>query len=504
MSGLPTGWAFTTLGEVTELKGGLAKGKSRNQRESVRQVPYLRVANVQQGHLRLDEVLTIDATENEIATLRLENGDVLFNEGGDRDKLGRGWVWEGQVAECIHQNHVFRSRPLSPVIDSYFLSYWGNSQDARRYFLEEGKQTTNLASISISKLSSLPVPLPPLAEQRRIVAKIEVLMAHSHAARAALSGIPTLLDSYRRSVLSTAFKGRLTSDWREIHHARIEHSSVLLERIRKEHKASSKGRGKYHNYEPGNYKHDELPEGWVWAKWAEVGLSQNGRAFPSSEYCDNGIKLLRPGNMDVSGELIWTLSNSRSLPARWGNEFPEFIVGPNQLVMNLTAQSLKDEFLGRVCLTGPNDLCLLNQRLARLTPINILPKFCLWLFKSPYFREFVESLNTGSLIQHMFTSQLDNFVIPLPPLEEQEEIVSRIEALLAQMPYTQGQLETQVRNMRTLDQSVLAKAFRGELVPQDPADEPAESLLARMVAVREARGAPSRRRGSSSVKPMLG
>jgi type I restriction enzyme S subunit len=104
---LPPGWAWTTLGEIADLKGGLTKGKRRREEDKLRSVPYLRVENVQRGYLNLDQMKMIEATEAEIDDLRLRVGDVLFNEGGDRDKLGRGWVWQAALPECIHQNHVF-------------------------------------------------------------------------------------------------------------------------------------------------------------------------------------------------------------------------------------------------------------------------------------------------------------------------------------------------------------------------------------------------------------
>ncbi len=90
-------------------------------------LPYLRVANVQRGYLDLSEMKEIEATEDEIADLQLREGDVLFNEGGDRDKLGRGWVWRGELPECIHQNHVFRARLHAGVADPKFVSWYGNS-----------------------------------------------------------------------------------------------------------------------------------------------------------------------------------------------------------------------------------------------------------------------------------------------------------------------------------------------------------------------------------------
>jgi type I restriction enzyme S subunit len=167
---LPEGWTSAPLGRIAVIQGGITKGQRRNSGQTLRPVPYLRVANVQRGFLHLAEIKTIEATAAEIEELRLQPRDILFNEGGDRDKLGRGWVWSGEIAECIHQNHVFRARLCVPDIEPKFVSWYGNSF-GQRYFLEQGKQTTNLASINMTKLSALPVPIPPINEQKRIVAE---------------------------------------------------------------------------------------------------------------------------------------------------------------------------------------------------------------------------------------------------------------------------------------------------------------------------------------------
>ena len=169
---LPEGWVWASLSQISELKGGVTKGQRYKSGLSLRAVPYLTVANVQRGYLDLTKVKTIETTQEKIETLRLIPGDILFTEGGDRDKLGRGWVWKGELNECIHQNHVFRSRLLPNGIRPEFVSWWGNSF-GKDFFDRGGKQTTNLASISLSLLSRFPVPLPPLAEQHRIVAEVE-------------------------------------------------------------------------------------------------------------------------------------------------------------------------------------------------------------------------------------------------------------------------------------------------------------------------------------------
>ena len=169
---LPEGWVWAALSQISDLKGGATKGKRYRTDEVLTEVPYLRVANVQRGYLDLSEIKTIEVTQDVADQLELMPGDILFTEGGDRDKLGRGWIWKGEIDGCIHQNHVFRSRLLLSEVHPEFVSWWGNSF-GQTFFEQSGKQTTNLASINLSVLSGFPVPLPPPAEQRRIVAEVE-------------------------------------------------------------------------------------------------------------------------------------------------------------------------------------------------------------------------------------------------------------------------------------------------------------------------------------------
>ncbi|MGH9686293.1 MAG: restriction endonuclease subunit S [Candidatus Acidiferrales bacterium] len=228
---LPTlaeGWTCSPLGFVADLKGGLTKGQKRKASEILLEVPYLRVANMQRGILDLSEMKTIQATEEEITELRLFPGDVLFNEGGDRDKLGRGWIWESQIQECIHQNHVFRARLIPDTILPKFLSWFGNSV-AQRYFNDEGKQTTNLASLNMTKLSALPVPIPPFAEQGRIVIEVELRLSIIDELKTEVEADLKRAERLRQAILKRAFEGKLVPQ-----DPGDEPASILLNRIRAE------------------------------------------------------------------------------------------------------------------------------------------------------------------------------------------------------------------------------------------------------------------------------
>jgi type I restriction enzyme S subunit len=201
----PQGWCWATLESIARVTGGLAKSGSRVANSPMREVPYLRVANVQRGYLELSEIKTILATEKDIADLRLVPGDVLFNEGGDRDKLGRGHVWNGEVPEAIHQNHVFRARASQHHVLPQHLSMCGNGYGGD-WFSEHATQSVNLASISLSTLRKFPVALPPLAEQHRIVAEADRRLSLIRVAEAQVSANLARAQRLRQSILQAAFR----------------------------------------------------------------------------------------------------------------------------------------------------------------------------------------------------------------------------------------------------------------------------------------------------------
>jgi len=206
---VPDSWTWRRLSDVSDIRGGIQKGAKVKAGDVLRDVPYLRVANVQRGWLDLNEMKLIGATEKKIAELRLEPGDIFFTEGGDIDKLGRGWIWEGQIEECIHQNHVFRARLRDSHFEPKFFSWYGNTIGAA-YFLSGGKQTVNLASLNMTTLKALPVPIPCPEEQAEIVRQVESLLS---IADVLLSRIDLASGSVERSsqaVLAKAFRGQLS------------------------------------------------------------------------------------------------------------------------------------------------------------------------------------------------------------------------------------------------------------------------------------------------------
>lgn len=225
---IPQSWIWTTLDAMANVVGGVTKDQKKVNQPGMREVPYLRVANVQRGFLDLSEMKTISASEVDIAELRLEPGDMLFNEGGDRDKLGRGWVWSGELSECIHQNHVFRGRLVSQEIQPRFVSHHGNTF-GKEWFIKAGKQTTNLASINLGVLRLFPVPIPPAEEQAEIISQVDEILSQIDATEKQIEHGLLRASRLRQSILNEAFSGRLVPQ-----DPKDESASRLLERIRVE------------------------------------------------------------------------------------------------------------------------------------------------------------------------------------------------------------------------------------------------------------------------------
>jgi type I restriction enzyme S subunit len=209
LADLPAGWCWRRLGDLAEVVGGVTKDAKRQSDPQFVEVPYLRVANVQRGWLDLAQVATIRVPPIKAASLQLRAGDVLLNEGGDRDKLARGWIWEGQIDGCIHQNHVFRARVRDDQIEPRLLSWAANTLGAA-WAERNGKQSVNLASISLSKIRLMPIPVPPRPLQDGLVQAISDRLAAIDRLNAGLRSGQQRSVVLRRALLDAAFSGRLT------------------------------------------------------------------------------------------------------------------------------------------------------------------------------------------------------------------------------------------------------------------------------------------------------
>lgn len=192
------------LGDMSEIVSGVTKGRSLDGK-TTRVLPYLAVANVQDKSLSLSAIKQIAATEEEIERYRLKKDDLLLTEGGDPDKLGRGTLWNDELPECIHQNHIFRVRVSDSRINPCFLNWLIGSQRGKQYFLRSAKQTTGIASINMTQLRGFPLLLPP----KELQLQFESFAREVKSKRKLLANSADQLDKLFASIQYKAFRGEL-------------------------------------------------------------------------------------------------------------------------------------------------------------------------------------------------------------------------------------------------------------------------------------------------------
>lgn len=202
----PFGWKVKRLEDVSEIVSGVTKGRKFKDQVTI-WVPYLRVANVQDGYLDLAEIKEIEVLESDVDKYALNPGDVLLTEGGDRDKLGRGAVWNGEAPLCLHQNHIFRVRVNPELLIPEYLSMLTGSTYGKMYFLKSAKQTTGIASINSTQLKNFPTYLPPLELQyefSEFVKRVEELKRKQ-------SGSKQRITMLFESLTNNVFSGEMTA-----------------------------------------------------------------------------------------------------------------------------------------------------------------------------------------------------------------------------------------------------------------------------------------------------
>ncbi len=212
---LPEKWRLVALKRLCEIHTGLTLGKTYE--GALIERPYLRVANVQDGHVDLSDITTIEVPASVARGVELRSDDVLMTEGGDLDKLGRGTIWDGQIPGCLHQNHIFAIRCFRHKLLSKFLAYLTGSEYGRDYFEATGKRTTNLASTNSTKVGLFPIPLPSIEEQEAICAFLDDKLTTVKRITNGIDAQIAILTAYRKSLIHECVTGQRRIIEREIH-----------------------------------------------------------------------------------------------------------------------------------------------------------------------------------------------------------------------------------------------------------------------------------------------
>lgn len=221
-----TSFERVLLSGIADVRSGVTKGRKLRGRDTV-EVPYLRVANVQDGFLDLAEMKTIEVLPEDVEKYHLEDGDILMTEGGDPDKLGRGAVWRNQIDNCIHQNHVFRVRTDRQRLAPEYLAALLRTQYAKQYFLSCAKRSSNLASVNSTQVKVFQVPLPSLSLQQKFVSAVEQWVEATERLVGALKDARNLF----ASTMDQAFRGDLTAKWEAANAENISRQVEFVKRL---------------------------------------------------------------------------------------------------------------------------------------------------------------------------------------------------------------------------------------------------------------------------------
>ena len=475
------GWPAFPLGQIAEVK--LGKMLDKRKPQTGRKFPYLRNINVRWGTVDTDDVFEMHFEDAQVERFSLRAGDVLVCEGGEP---GRAAVWNGHIPEMKFQKAIHRVRfkvPFEARLLVYLLESLAKSGGLERRFTG-----STIKHFTREAFLQLPIPVPPLPEQRRIVAEIEKQFTRLEAGVAALQRVQASLNRYRAAVLKAACEGRLVPTEAELQRTKgrgqqsevgsrrseiggdaelpSETGEALLARILTERGQNWKGRGQYKEpAAPGARNVAPLPEGWIWASVDQladetmIGLDR-GRAQQSADPA-KGVPYIKMNNVTMDGrvhcdELVF-------VPAT-REEATRFAVQHGDILFN-TRNSR--ELVGKVGLVrNPPAGAIYNNNLMRIrVSTGVSQAFLALQMCSHEFRQRMELVKKATTsVAAVYSKDLLPLAIALPPLAEQTRIVAEVERRLSVVEELESVVSGNLQRAARLRQSILQKAFTGELV----------------------------------------
>lgn len=489
MNSVPQGWTPTEFGQCATL----VNGRAYSQHELLSDgTPVLRIQNLNGGDRWYHSTLDLPPDKY------CHAGDLLYAWSASFGPYKYGGP------KAIFHYHIWNVIPTEALDKSF--GFW-----LLKEITDEVKGAAHgvaMPHMTKGGMEAWKVSLPPLKEQQRIVAKIEALNEKCTRAKQALDAVPSLLEKLRQSILAAAFRGDLTKDWRA-KNPNVEPASKLLERIRIERRtrweqaelAKMKAKGKRPADDTWKLKYQEpeavdseglpeLPEGWVWASLDETIVdSLYGPRFAKTAYVTTGgIPTIRTTDMNDRGQIVL---KDPPLVRATTEEFESGGLRHGDLLVTRTGS------IGK-CAVYDNSVgpALPSAYLIRFRLVDrlVLPQYVLFHLLSPHGQDLL-GLSTTSVTQpNVNARSIAKFSIPIPPKDEQERIVEALLKVWLQLDAMGSVCAENKTTLTQLNSSVLAKAFRGELVPQDPNDEPASVLLER---IRRERGFDSAHPGEA-------
>lgn len=474
-NGLPKGWIRCELGDVAILKNGYAF-KSKDYSEEG--ISLIRISDINDGIVSTENSakIPIDRVEE---GYWVEKGDILIAMSGAT--TGKFGVYN-ETEKALQNQRVGNIKPYDEnLFVKKFLFYL--IADLKRE-IEKRAYGGAQPNISGKLIEALEIPLPPLPEQHRIVAKIEELFSELDHGVAQMQALLAQLKTYRQAVLKYAFEGKLTEQWRSQQLAPLGSAVELLEKIREERQSryeaglaewkAAKARGEKVK-KPGPPKvfppltEEEveglpvLPEGWVWVKLKTISTVLSGYAFKSKDFVSEGVPVIKIGNIGYS-EFHW--KDQQFLPKEFISSNSDFLIEHDDLLIALTRPITNNTT--KVCrYPDKQRAALLNQRVASIKDIGISKDFLFLFFQTTELKNYIKSKFSETLQPNLSPKDLELTPTPIPSLEEQHAIVLAIETRLSIAEQAEAVLRRELAQAEALRQSILKKAFEGKLVGQE-------------------------------------
>ncbi|MGV8079107.1 MAG: restriction endonuclease subunit S [Syntrophales bacterium] len=464
--GLPQGWVQVFLTDVATMNMGQSPASSTY--NSVGQgLPFY------QGKAEFGDLYPTVRKFCSAPIKIAEPGDILLsvrapvgptNLCPERSCIGRG---------------LAAIQAFSEIPNKYLFYYFMNIEE---WLSTQGTGST-FSAISKADIENVELPLPPLSEQKRIVAKLEKLLDRVNSCQQRLAKIPVLLKRFRQSVLAAACSGRLTADWRE-ENPDIPQAVSLISEIKKAH-VSAGGHKRGNAASPTEEAHDltkeDLPDNWEIAEMRDIVIPDRpityGILKPGPDVPD-GIPYIRVA--DFPNDKI-SIESIRRTTREIDSTFSRSKLREGDILLSIRGT------VGRVCIV-PHELenANITQDSARLSIQPLMnTNYIAWVLRATTTQNRMQKAIKGVAIRGINIGDVRALQIPIPPLPEQEEIVRRVESLFSLVDQIESRLARATDQVNRLTSSILAKAFRGELVPQDPDDEPASVLLERIRQTRK-------------------
>jgi type I restriction enzyme S subunit len=482
MSGLPRGWVEATLHDIFALVRGLTYAKedvSPDPDES--RVALLRANNIQQGKIISDDLIYLPLNIVKEEQIVRAGDVVLATSSGSRSVVGKAAKVTLSEEGLTFGAFCGVLRPQYEGAGVFIFQFMQSR--AYREYVEAVAIGTNINNFRSSDIQRMTVPLPPLAEQKRIVAKLDALNAKSARARTELARIETLVSRYKQAVLSKAFSGELTREWRSSNLTAID---VSMELQALADLKLTKRRSAQHRRDLVDKS--AIPASWTVVRLEDVCSEIVDGTHHTPTYVDEGVAFVSV--KDIRNGLI-NLAEAKRIPAEEHYQLSRRCnpKGGDVLVT-------KSGTIGRCAIVPDYALpfsLFVSVALVRPSGPDLSSAFLKYAIEFWVSRIDASSEITGTAIKNLHLQDIKALGLPFTHSQEQHEIVRRIESAFAKIDRLAGEAKRALALVGKLDEAILAKAFRGELVPQDENDEPAHHLLARIRAERKA--APKAKRG---------